>query len=136
MAAMEGQKERLKTFIAFLGIPTYKFEQNCDLARGYVSAMRKGIGENALGKISEHYSELNPVWLLTGAGEMLKARNIQTITGDGNHHNSNGCDDRHIAHLEEEVAALRKELSEMREERRTLLSIIENLSKQRKDERK
>ncbi len=130
MAAMEGQQKRLKMFISHLGIPTYKFEDNCELAKGYVSSIRKGIGQKALDKISGHYSELNPVWLVTGTGEMLKSGNIQTITGDGNHHNTNGSDARHSTFLEEEIAELRKEIAAMREERKTLLSIIENLSRQ------
>lgn len=72
MADLEGQKERLKKFIDYTGLPVYKFELKCGLAKGYVSAMRRGLGRKSLDKISEHYSELNTVWLITGEGEMLK----------------------------------------------------------------
>ncbi len=60
------------------------------------------------------WEELNPMWVLEGEGDMLKSANIQTIQGDGNHHNTNGqSNDRYIAHLEAEIELLRKEKEDL-----------------------
>lgn len=132
MANFSEQNERLRTFIKHLDIPVYKFEEKCGLSKGYVAAMRRGLGHKALNQISEHYPELNTGWLLTGEGEMLRRneesgnrQNIftQNIRGNNNHHNSNvGPDDKYIAHLEDEVRQLRQE-------KEALYRIIDNLSK-------
>lgn len=73
MADFEGQKERLKAFVKYTGLPVYKFEARCGLSNGYISSMRRGIGYKALEHISETFPELNTAWLQTGQGEMLKA---------------------------------------------------------------
>lgn len=72
MADNEGQKQRLKAFVKYTGLPVYKFESRCGLSNGYISSMRKGIGYKALEQISKTFPELNTVWLSTGEGEMLK----------------------------------------------------------------
>lgn len=72
MADIEGQKERLKAFVKYTGLPVYKFEARCGLSNGYISSMRRGIGYKALEQISETFPELNTAWLQTGQGEMLK----------------------------------------------------------------
>jgi hypothetical protein len=71
VADIEGQKERLKTFVKYTGLPVYKFEARCGLSNGYISSMRRGIGYKALEQISETFPELNTAWLQTGQGEML-----------------------------------------------------------------
>ena len=71
MADFEGQKERLKAFVKYTGLPVYKFEARCGLSNGYISSMRRGIGYKALEQISETFPELNTAWLQTGQGEML-----------------------------------------------------------------
>ena len=73
MADFQGQKERLKAFVKYTGLPVYKFEARCGLSNGYISSMRKGIGYKALEQISETFPELNTAWLQTGEGEMLKS---------------------------------------------------------------
>jgi hypothetical protein len=72
VADIEGQKERLKAFVKYTGLPVYKFEARCGLSNGYISSMRRGIGYKALEQISETFPELNTAWLQTGQGEMLK----------------------------------------------------------------
>lgn len=66
-------KDRLKLFISSLNITNQKFEIECGLSNGYIANMRKGVGDDALERISNRYPELNRGWLLTGEGEMLKA---------------------------------------------------------------
>ncbi|MEZ3440167.1 hypothetical protein [Alistipes sp.] len=66
-------KERIKTFIQSLGLTNQRFEAECGLSNGYISNMRKGVGEEALERISNRFPDLSRAWLLTGEGEMLKS---------------------------------------------------------------
>lgn len=65
-------KERLISFISYLGIGQGKFEKNCGLANAYVANIRKSITPEKLQQIAQYYPELNTGWLMTGEGEMLK----------------------------------------------------------------
>lgn len=66
-------KERLISFISYLGIGQGKFEKNCGLANAYVANIRKSITPEKLQKIAQQYPELNTGWLMTGEGAMLKS---------------------------------------------------------------
>lgn len=66
-------KERLISFISYLGIGQGKFEKNCGLANAYVANIRKSITPEKLQKIAQRYPELNTGWLMTGEGAMLKS---------------------------------------------------------------
>lgn len=65
-------KERVKKFIEHKKLPISKFEEMCDLSNGYISAMRKGFGQDKLNNVLSVFPELNREWLLYGEGEMLK----------------------------------------------------------------
>lgn len=121
-------KGRLIKFLSDKGISHRSFERECGLGNGYVNNIRTSIQPDKLALIMEKYPELSVEWLMSGRGEMQKGGNIQTIHGDGNHHNNNGGDGRYTASLEQEVAALRKEIAALQEERRQFLKIIENLT--------
>lgn len=70
---MEIVKDRLKAFITYLNLTNQRFEIECGLSNGYISNMRKGVGEDALERISNKYPQLSRSWLLTGEGDMLKS---------------------------------------------------------------
>lgn len=74
-------KERLISFIAYLGIGQGRFEKECGISNGYVNNIRKSITHEKLQKIALRYPELNKAWLLTGEGSMLK-------DGQGNNNQS------------------------------------------------
>lgn len=63
-------KQRLITFIDFLGISSAEFQRNCGLSSGFVNNISKGIGTRALLKIESEYPQLNTRWLITGQGPM------------------------------------------------------------------
>lgn len=78
-----------------------------------IKAGKKGITQFVADAILDHYPQFSVSFLMLGEGEMLKGANVQTIQGNGNHHNTNGSDARYIAHLEAEIELLRKEKEEL-----------------------
>ncbi|RZJ69500.1 MAG: helix-turn-helix transcriptional regulator [Flavobacterium sp.] len=66
--------ERIGQYIEKKRISYYAFENSLGASRGSISkAVKDGksVGSNVLENIIAVYSDLNPVWLLTGQGEML-----------------------------------------------------------------
>lgn len=74
-------KERLTKFLKYKGLSQKRFEVKAGLSNGYVNNIRRSITEDKLQQIALHFPELNTVWLLTGAGEML---NTPTIAEENN----------------------------------------------------
>lgn len=67
--------ERLKYYIEYLGISTRNFEQKISVSNGLIArflAKNTTIQSNILSKICDTYPDLNPDWLITGKGEMLR----------------------------------------------------------------
>lgn len=87
-------KQRLITFIDFLGISKNAFETACGLSTRYVSNITNSVTPQKLKQISLKFPELNTAWLLTGEGEMLKPQpqvmqhnyngNNNYVVGNGN----------------------------------------------------
>ncbi|RYJ43967.1 S24 family peptidase [Flavobacterium beibuense] len=77
--------DRLKKYIETREISYYAFENSIDASRGSISKAvkdNKSIGSNVLEKIFQVYSDLNPVWLLTGEGNMLIDNNSDAIANE------------------------------------------------------
>lgn len=67
-------QDRIRQYISFKGITPYKFCKDLGFSLGYLD--KKGaIGTDKYLKIIEYYPDINPYWLLTGKGEMLKQNN-------------------------------------------------------------
>jgi hypothetical protein len=81
-------QERIRQYINYKGITPYKFCKDLGLSQGYLDKSGS-IGTDKYLKIIEYYPEINPYWLLTGKGEMLRknqnyydeemSENIQTF---------------------------------------------------------
>lgn len=68
----ETVKDRLISFIEYLGLSKNRFEEICGLSKRYVSNISVSIQPDKIKKISLNFPELNTGWLLTGEGDMLK----------------------------------------------------------------
>ncbi|MCQ2208569.1 MAG: hypothetical protein MJZ02_10175 [Paludibacteraceae bacterium] len=66
--------ERIKSYISYKKLSVRKFEQALGMSNGTIhNAVVKGssISSQWLTKMTETYPDLNPIWLVTGNGEML-----------------------------------------------------------------
>ncbi|ADY51550.1 Peptidase S24/S26A/S26B, conserved region [Pseudopedobacter saltans DSM 12145] len=77
-----GTLERIKQFIDSKGITNQKFEKEVGFSNGAFSSQLKNnrtIGVDKLENILKKYPELNPIWALTGNGDML---NMESLSED------------------------------------------------------
>lgn len=110
--------EKLNEYIIIKGISLYAFENSLGVSRGSISKAikeRKSIGSHVLENILSTYVDLNPDWLLTGRGTMLRSElsnnNTQSIFGDNNI--QTGSNSKINAHLKDDsLEMLRLQLSE------------------------
>lgn len=82
--------ERLYKYIDYKGVKAVPFEKEIGLSNGYLGKQLKrtaDLGEGILNKIIENCPDLNPEWLLTGKGSMLKNDDKsginQNVVGNG-----------------------------------------------------
>lgn len=65
------QKERIMQFIGYKGISKNKFYIETGISNGVLDK-KSGLSMETIEKFYSTYSEINPEWLLTGKGKMLK----------------------------------------------------------------
>ena len=74
--------ERLKEYIDLKGVTVAAFERSIGMSNasfGKSLKQGKGIGSDKLEKILSVYPDINPSWLLTGAGEILLAKTPKNV---------------------------------------------------------
>ncbi|MDO4225824.1 MAG: hypothetical protein Q4C75_08035 [Bergeyella zoohelcum] len=68
-------QERILQVLENKQITPYRFCKDLNLSMGYLDK-RGAIGTDKYLKIIEYFSEINPEWLLTGKGSMLKTEAV------------------------------------------------------------
>lgn len=74
--------DRVFQYIDYKGIKPIPFEKKIGLSNGYLGKQQKrnaDLGESIILKIVENCPEINPYWLLTGKGEMLKTKSEENL---------------------------------------------------------
>lgn len=65
-------KQRLKEFIKYKGLSERQFCIRIGVSTAFVSNIVKSIQPERVNSITKHFPDLNPGWLLSGEGEMLR----------------------------------------------------------------
>lgn len=124
-------KERLREYIKVLGISEREFCRRIGVSTSYVNSIRTSIQPDKMKSIGEQFPELNPMWLITGDGEMLQRANINQISGDSNTTvagNGNQVTTNDIAGMIELQKGYQAMLKEKDAQINKLISVIEKLS--------
>lgn len=121
--------ERLFQYFEYQGIKHTSFEKEIGLSNGYFNKMRQrkaSIGSEIIEKIVLHYEKLNPIWLLTGKGEMIVGEKKYAEMSDNTHLNI--ASDHKPAYNSDLVAYLERKLDEKTRECYDLQAKIEGLA--------
>ncbi|OXA83783.1 hypothetical protein B0A56_00635, partial [Flavobacterium columnare NBRC 100251 = ATCC 23463] len=103
-------KENIMQYLEIKGISKYEFYQKTGVSNGILS-QKNGMSEDNLLKFLSYYSDVNPEWLLTAKGEMLKTN----ITTEAVQENS-GIDYKELAEARKETIESLKETLESKNE--------------------
>lgn len=126
-----GVKERLREYIKTLDISEREFCRQIGVSTSYVNSIRQSIQPDKMKAIGEKFPELNPMWLLTGEGEMLQGNNINKVSGSHNTAvagNGNSVTTNDIAGLIELQKGYQEMIKEKDSQIARLISVIEKLS--------
>jgi len=63
--------ERILLYLEFKGISKYKFSRDLGVSNGFLDKKRE-IGTDKYANILEYFPDIDPEWLLTGKGKMLR----------------------------------------------------------------
>lgn len=76
-----GATERIKKYLENKGISKYRFCKELGFSKAFLDNT-SNVGSDKLDKILNHYTDINPEWLLTGRGNMLR---LMDNVDDGSH---------------------------------------------------
>lgn len=124
-------KERIREFIKYLRISEREFCRQIGVSTSYVNSIRTSIQPDKMKSIGEKYPQLNPMWLITGEGEMLQSPNTNQLSGNNNTAvagNGNKVTTNDIAGMIELQKGYQAMLKEKDAQINRLISVIEKLS--------
>lgn len=119
--------KRIKKYIDLKGINNRKFEESVGFSNGAFASQYKNdgsIGVDKVEKILQIYSDLNPIWLLTGKGHMLldsaydisdADKKLELSDSNSLYVKDDSYKEKYIRCLEEENKTLRKDLKQKQE---------------------
>lgn len=114
--------KRIDLIIKYLSIEQGQFADSINEKDSFISRIVNNStsepGFNKIAKIYQTYSQINPHWLLTGEGDMLKDGKSSPkisvanhLNGDNNHINVGDCE-KERKHLQEIIAEKEKIIQE------------------------
>ncbi len=109
--------ERIKQYIDLKGISVSAFERSIGMSNAsFGKSLKNGgaIGSDKLENILKVYPDISPIWLMTGAGNMLI-----TDSGGAQHHTP-GQDERYVMHLMDKITAQAEEIGRLKERNKQL----------------
>lgn len=86
-------KKNILQFIEYKGITAYKFYKETGISRGILS-QNNGLSEENTLRFLAYYPEVNPEWLLTGNGEMIKTKSLKNVIKKNDNINDNIDDNK------------------------------------------
>ncbi|WP_131840154.1 hypothetical protein [Acetobacteroides hydrogenigenes] len=104
--------DRLYLYLEYKGIKPTTFERNAGFSKGYFSGQKKrngDFGESALRIIISMCPDMDEVWFITGAGEMLKKQYITSNNSAIVEEPSALSYQSKIKELENEISKLQKD---------------------------
>ncbi|SDE68840.1 hypothetical protein [Riemerella columbipharyngis] len=119
--------ERILQYIDYKGISKYRFCKDLKFSQSFLDKKRK-ITTDKYANILVQYPEINPEWLLTGEGNMLRNEHI-TENKDTNIDNISNTKDE-ISLLRKENESLKREVALLNENRELLTYKLQNLEKE------
>lgn len=126
-----GVKERLKEFIASQKISNREFCRAIGVSESFVNSIRKSMQPDKLKAICDKYPELNPVWLMTGDGQMMNNSSTNVVASDHSTAvagNGNKVTTNDISGLIELQKGYQNMIREKDTQISRLISVIEKLS--------
>lgn len=144
MVENQSIKERLLLFISSQNLGKSQFENYCGFSHGWLNRIQKTLMPDKLETICLHFPSLNPSWLMTGEGTMLRvdataesfptvgephfSYGSQHINGNGNCNNTNGSGDTNvITALLSQLNVKDEQIKEQSVQIDRLLKIIEKM---------
>lgn len=123
-------KQRLIVFIEYKKISINKFLKAVNLSGSYIRSMKNSIQPDKLSRIIAKFPDLNPGWLMTGEGEMLRESSSSREDSEPleatNHAQILADKDKIIALLEDKITYLEEKITHLEDKLLHLEKIIEN----------
>jgi len=116
-------------FIDYKGVSVNEFSKKVLVSNGYFAKQRGSngaISSNILEKIVIEYSDINPDWLLTGRGEMLRENAKKEVKEPVSVEKNTDCEKK-LTEKEQQITKLLDQLSESQKQVSKLLEQQEKL---------
>jgi hypothetical protein len=128
---METNIERISQAIETMKIKIGAVEKKIGASKGVLSralSNKTDIQSKWISLFVENYPQIDPYWLLTGKGDMLRTDRHQSINGDNNKVAGNNLSYNETTDLQSLLSIIDKQSTQIDR----LLSIIETTNKQKK----
>ena len=128
-------KERIIQYIDFKGIKVKDFYEKTGIKRGFLDSdkLKSSVSDIFLTIIFANFEDLDPIWLLTGEGPMLKSEPQPAVSSPQPQENDNN---EIVSLLKYKVALLEKNNALQERENAYLSEKIKNLQEELKQHKK